>query len=199
MPSASFYNVASWSWCAHAVFRRARQHLEKYPWLTQLLSRRRFKVVAVATAPLSANARFITLKILTFQNFPSPKRSLLRLRVLPDSGGISAEQEARTDFGLAHAPVPVEHAGARSAGVVKMPSTDPTTKDQLTRALGDAVIRIWSNLPQDVQNHLFQEAVSSQGESIRSQLAIFLHDKHSRTSDPLGNPREMPEPDSHGG
>jgi len=37
MPSASFYNVASWSWCAHAVFRRARQHLEKYPWLTQCL------------------------------------------------------------------------------------------------------------------------------------------------------------------
>jgi hypothetical protein len=107
--------------------------------------------------------------------------------------------KARTDFGLAHAPVPVEHAGARSAGVAKMPATDPTTKDQLTRALGDAVIRIWSNLPQDVQNHLFQEAVSSQGESIRSQLAIFLHDKHSRTSDPLGNPREMPEPDSHGG
>jgi transposase len=50
MPSASFYNVASWSWCAHAVFRRARQHLEKYPWLTQLLARRPFKVVAVALA-----------------------------------------------------------------------------------------------------------------------------------------------------
>jgi hypothetical protein len=83
-----------------------------------------------------------------------------------------------------------------------MPPTDPTSSmitDQLTRALGDAVIRIGSNLPQDVQNHLFQEAVASQGEPIRSQLAIFLHDKHSRTSDPLGNPREMPEPDSHGG
>ena len=83
-----------------------------------------------------------------------------------------------------------------------MPPTDPTSSmitDQLTRALGDAVIRIWSNLPQDVQNHLFQEAVASQGESIRSQLAIFLHHKHSRTSDPLGNPREIPEPDSHGG
>jgi len=25
----------------------------------------------------------------------------------------------------------------------------------LTRALGEAVIRIWSNLSQDVQNHLF--------------------------------------------
>jgi hypothetical protein len=50
-----------------------------------------------------------------------------------------------------------------------------------------------------MQNHLFQETASSQGESIRSQLAIFLHDKHSRTSDPLGNPREMKKPDSLGG
>ena len=83
-----------------------------------------------------------------------------------------------------------------------MPPTDPTSSvitDQLTRALGEAVIRIWSNLPQEVQNHIFQEAVASQGEAIRSQLAVFLHDKHSRTSDPLGNPREMTEPDSHGG
>ena len=83
-----------------------------------------------------------------------------------------------------------------------MPPTDTTSSvitDQLTRALGEAVIRIWSNLPQEVQNHLFQEAVTSQGEAIRSQLAVFLHDKHSRTSDPLGNPREMTEPDSHGG
>jgi hypothetical protein len=47
--------------------------------------------------------------------------------------------------------------------------------------------------------HLFQEAVTSQGESIRSHLAVFLHDKHSRTADPLGKPREMSEPDSLGG
>ena len=54
-----------------------------------------------------------------------------------------------------------------------MPSTDPTSSvitDQLTRALGEAVIRVWSNLPQDVQNHLFQEAVSSQGEAINLNL-----------------------------
>jgi hypothetical protein len=80
-----------------------------------------------------------------------------------------------------------------------MPSIDPTTRDQITRALGEAVVRIWSNLPQDVQNHLFQEAVTTQGESIRPQLAMFLHEKHSRTSDPLGNPRQMTEPDSLGG
>jgi transposase len=30
--------------------RRARQQPEKYPWLTQLLARRPFKVVAVALA-----------------------------------------------------------------------------------------------------------------------------------------------------
>jgi hypothetical protein len=73
------------------------------------------------------------------------------------------------------------------------------TADQLTHALGEAVVRIWSNLPQDVQNHLFQEAVTSQGESIRPQLAVFLHEKHSRTAYSLGKPREMTEPDSLGG
>ena len=35
---------------ACAVLRRARQQPEKYPWLTQLLARRPFKVVAVALA-----------------------------------------------------------------------------------------------------------------------------------------------------
>jgi hypothetical protein len=80
-----------------------------------------------------------------------------------------------------------------------MPPTDSTTKEQLTHALGEAAIRIWSNLPQYIQDLLFKEAVASQGESIRSQLAVFLHDKHSRTADPLGDPREMKEPDSLGG
>ncbi len=71
--------------------------------------------------------------------------------------------------------------------------------DQLTHALGEAVIRIWSNLPQDVQNHLFEEAVTARGESIRPQLAVFLHEKHPRTSGPFGKPRETMEPDSLGG
>jgi hypothetical protein len=39
-----------------------------------------------------------------------------------------------------------------------------------------------------MQLHLFQEAVTSHGESIRAQLAVFLRDKHPRTSDPLGQP-----------
>jgi hypothetical protein len=82
-----------------------------------------------------------------------------------------------------------------------MPPIHPTSNaiTELTRALGEAVIRIWSNLPQDVQIRLFEEAIASQGEPIRSQLAVFLHDNHSRTADPLGKPREVPEPDSLGG
>ena len=35
---------------AHSVLRRARQQPQKYPWLTQLLAQRPFKVVAVALA-----------------------------------------------------------------------------------------------------------------------------------------------------
>ncbi len=35
---------------AHAVLKRARLQPEKYPWLTQLLARRPFRVVAVALA-----------------------------------------------------------------------------------------------------------------------------------------------------
>jgi hypothetical protein len=44
-----------------------------------------------------------------------------------------------------------------------------------------------------VQDRLFKEAVASRGEFIRSQLAAFLHDNHERTSDPLGDPREVKE------
>src|SRR5262245_31988507 len=46
------------------------------------------------------------------------------------------------------------------ARIAQMPSTNPSSSvivDQLTRALGEAVIRIWSNLPQEVQDHLFKD------------------------------------------
>ena len=72
------------------------------------------------------------------------------------------------------------------------------TNDLLFRALGEAVVRIWSTLPQAAQQHLFEEAVMSHGEFMRPRLAVFLHDKHSRTSDSM-RARAMPEPDSLGG
>jgi transposase len=46
---------------AHAVLRRARQHPEKYPWLTALLARRPFKVVAVALANKMARTAWALL------------------------------------------------------------------------------------------------------------------------------------------
>jgi hypothetical protein len=69
-----------------------------------------------------------------------------------------------------------------------MPFTGPipsVTANQRTQALDEAVIRIWSNLPQHLQNRLFQEAVTCHGESIRLPLAVFLHDTHPRTSGSL--------------
>jgi hypothetical protein len=72
------------------------------------------------------------------------------------------------------------------------------TPEQFSRALGEAAVRIWSYLPHDVQYHLFEGAITSQGERIRPQLAIFLHEKHSRTSN-LIKARAVIEPDSLGG
>jgi transposase len=46
---------------AHAVLRYARQNPEKYPWLTQLLARRPFKVVAVALANKMARVAWALL------------------------------------------------------------------------------------------------------------------------------------------
>ena len=46
---------------AHAVLRYAKQNPEKYPWLTQLLARRPFKVVAVALASKMARVAWALL------------------------------------------------------------------------------------------------------------------------------------------
>ena len=46
---------------AHAVLKRARQQPEKYPWLTQLLARKPFRVVAVAVANKMAHIAWALL------------------------------------------------------------------------------------------------------------------------------------------
>ena len=53
--------------------------------------------------------------------------------------------------------------------------------------LGQAVIALWAQLPQDVQHQLFEQAVvlghvSEADEMLREQLARFLHDRHDRTA-----------------
>ena len=46
---------------AHSVLRRAKHNPEKYPWLTQLLARRPFKVVAIALANKMARVAWALL------------------------------------------------------------------------------------------------------------------------------------------
>jgi transposase len=46
---------------AHSVLRRVKQNPEKYPWLTQLLGRRPFKVVAIALANKMARVAWALL------------------------------------------------------------------------------------------------------------------------------------------
>jgi hypothetical protein len=61
--------------------------------------------------------------------------------------------------------------------------------DNLSRyilVLGEAAADLWSDLPQDLQHALFERAVvlghkSERDESLREQLAKFLHDHHART------------------
>ena len=72
------------------------------------------------------------------------------------------------------------------------------TSKHLSRALGEAVVRLWAHLPQDAQYHLFEDVMTHQGERMRPQLGLFLHGKHSRTFASMQT-RAMLEPDSLGG
>ncbi len=74
----------------------------------------------------------------------------------------------------------------------------PESSARISRTLGETIIRMWSRLPHDVQHDLFEETVKSLGESMRPQLAVFLHDKHARTTASITD-RATLEPDSLGG
>jgi hypothetical protein len=55
--------------------------------------------------------------------------------------------------------------------------------------LGAAAADLWSKLPQEQQQALFERAVllghrGERDESLREQLAKFLHDHHARTHAP---------------
>jgi hypothetical protein len=105
-------------------------------------------------------------------------------------GGHGPEYQALKDAlaGLGH--------GAQAWEIKEELSGDAT--DRLSRALGEAVARSWSALPQDIQHKLFEAAVMAHGEAIRQELAVYLHGKHDRTSN-VGQSRAVPEPDSLGG
>ncbi|MET0670544.1 MAG: hypothetical protein ABWY66_11145 [Xanthobacteraceae bacterium] len=57
----------------------------------------------------------------------------------------------------------------------------------MAQALGAAVISRWAELPQPIQEKLFEAAIvlghqSERDENLREQLAKFLHDHHKRTA-----------------
>jgi hypothetical protein len=52
--------------------------------------------------------------------------------------------------------------------------------------LGMATVHLWAELPADIQEKLFEHAVvighkDQRDESLREQLAKYLHDRHPRT------------------
>ena len=51
------------------------------------------------------------------------------------------------------------------------------------QAVGAAALRIWADLPRDVQELLF-EGVTKANEALRQELAVYLHGHHPRTAHP---------------
>lgn len=72
------------------------------------------------------------------------------------------------------------------------------TSEDLTAALGRAVMAVWGDLPAHVQHDMFEAAVRITGEVAREPLAMLLHAAHPRTTD-AEKSRAVPEPDSLGG
>jgi hypothetical protein len=55
-----------------------------------------------------------------------------------------------------------------------------------TALMGEAALHLWAELPQPVQEKLFEHAVvighqGARDESLRERLARYLHDRHART------------------
>jgi hypothetical protein len=67
------------------------------------------------------------------------------------------------------------------------PMAENEAAERFTRVLGVAALDLWSDLPQEIQQRLFERAVlaghkTERDESLREQLAQFLHDHHERTA-----------------
>jgi hypothetical protein len=55
-------------------------------------------------------------------------------------------------------------------------------EDRFARLLGHAALKVWSDLPRDAQERLFAAAVDDG--VIANSLAVFLHDRHPKTTHP---------------
>lgn len=69
-----------------------------------------------------------------------------------------------------------------------MPMSENT---RFVHVVGGGVLRLWPDLPRDVQERLFEEAVGND-EALRHGLAQYLHDHHPRTAHPPKPQAAMP-------
>jgi hypothetical protein len=91
------------------------------------------------------------------------------------------------------APVKRACSGLRFVSSPMTQHSDQVLNDIAGRyflVLGAAAADLWSELPQELQQRLFEHAVllghqGEQDESLREQLAKFLHDHHERTAQSL--------------
>jgi hypothetical protein len=65
--------------------------------------------------------------------------------------------------------------------------TAEVNADRFARVLGLAAVDLWSELPRELQQTLFERAVllghqTERDESLREQLAQFLHHHHERAA-----------------
>jgi hypothetical protein len=49
--------------------------------------------------------------------------------------------------------------------------------------VGQAALQLWPDLPRDIQERLFEQAVATD-EALRHELALYLHEHHPRTAHP---------------
>jgi hypothetical protein len=54
---------------------------------------------------------------------------------------------------------------------------------RFVQMVGRSVLRLWPDLPRDIQEQLFEAAVGHD-EALRHDLALYLHDHHPRTAHP---------------
>lgn len=60
----------------------------------------------------------------------------------------------------------------------------PERDNDFTAALGRATLARWGELPQPVQQRIFEDAATAGNDpAFREALAVFLHDHHPRTAD----------------
>ncbi len=49
--------------------------------------------------------------------------------------------------------------------------------------IGRSALRLWADLPREIQERLFEEATADD-ETLRRELALYLHNRHPRTIHP---------------